>query len=730
MTLRRPSLHMALTAAILALAVAVRVADPDPVARLRLSIFDSYLALKPRTPDPALPVRIVDIDEASLEKIGQWPWPRSEIAHIVERLAEAGAKTIAIDLILSEPDRLSPSALARQVSSRRDLASIAAELATLPSNDDLLAQAIARVPVVAGLAGETATKRTPRPPKARFAIAGDDPLLFVPRFAGAIEPLPVIADAAAGAGVVNWIPAKDQIVRHVPLLAALDGVLVPGLALETLRTGLGQKTAFIRSSGGSGVSAFGQKTGVETVRVGQTVLPTGPDGQLWLNFAPHDRQRYISAHRILDGTFGKDEIAGRHVLIGSSATGLLDLRATPLASSVPGVEIHAQAVEQMLSGEHLVRPAFATGAELIFLLAAGALVASLIRRSGALMAAAIAAAAIAAVAGGSWWAFSAGGYLFDPIYPSLALVAVYLSGSLLSYVRTETDRARVKRAFGHYVAAPLVEQLAADPSRLKLGGETREVTLLFADVRGFSRLSEGMDAETLIQFVNRLFTPLSEIILDHRGTIDKFMGDAVMAFWNAPVPDPAHAEQACRAALAMQARLERLNREEAARRAAAGETALPIRIGIGLNTGPCCVGNVGSPQRFDYSVLGDAVNTAARIQDTTKIYGHPIIAGERTASQARAFAFLEIDTAARLRGKDRPERLFALVGDETVAASEAFTTLSRRYTELKKAIAANDVARAKTLMSECREAAEDVKRRGLAVSVGPLLDHDASRLLG
>ena len=730
MTLRRPSLHLALTAAILALAVAVRIADPDPVARLRLSIFDSFLTLKPRAPDPALPVRIVDIDEASLEKIGQWPWPRSEIAHIVERLAEAGAKTIAIDLILSEPDRLSPAALARQVESRQDLAPIAAELATLPSNDDLLAQAITRVPVVTGLAGETAIERKPRPPKARFAIAGDDPLLFVPSFAGAIEPLPVLANAAAGAGVVNWIPAKDQIVRHVPLLASLDGVLVPGLALETLRTGLGQTTAFIRSSGGSGVTAFGQKTGVETVRIGQIVLPTGPDGQLWLNFAPHDRTRYISAHRILDGAFDKDEIAGRHILIGSSATGLLDLRATPLAPSVPGVEIHAQAVEQMLSGEHLVRPAFATGAELMFLLAAGALVASLIRRSGALMAAAIAAAAIAAVASGSWWAFSAGGYLFDPIYPSLALVAVYLSGSLLSYVRTETDRARVKRAFGHYVAAPLVEQLAADPSRLKLGGETREVTLLFADVRGFSRLSEGMDAETLIQFVNRLFTPLSEIILDHRGTIDKFMGDAVMAFWNAPIADPAHAEQACRAALAMQARLERLNREEAARRAAAGETALPIRIGIGLNTGPCCVGNVGSPQRFDYSVLGDAVNTASRIQDTTKIYGAPIIAGERTASEASAFAFLEIDTAARLRGKDRPERLFALVGDETVAASDAFATLSRLYTELKGAIASNETARARTLIAECREAARAVQRRGSAVGIGPLLDHDAARLAG
>jgi adenylate cyclase len=519
----------------------------------------------------------------------------------------------------------------------------------------------------------------------------------------------VLADASAGNGAVNWLPAADQIVRQVPLLVSLHDSLVPTLALEALRTGMGETTAFIRSSGGSGVLTFGQQTGVETVRVGETILPTASDSQLWLNYARPDPRRSVSAHKILDGTVDPKQFAGRHVLIGASATGLLDLRATPLAASVPGVEVHAQAIEQMLSGQHLVRPALATGAEILFLLAAGALVAGLIRRSGPLVAAAIGTAAIVAVGAGSWLAFAKAGMLFDPVYPALSVLAVYLAGSLLSFVKTEGDRLRVKRAFGHYLAAPLVEELAADPSRLKLGGETREVTLLFADVRGFSRLSEGMDAETLIRFVNRLFTPLSETILDHRGTIDKFMGDAVMAFWNAPIPDPNHAASACRAALAMQAEMERLNREDAAQKAASGEPHRPIRIGIGLNTGACCVGNVGSPQRFDYSVLGDAVNVASRIEDATKIYGAPIIAGERTARQAAAFAFLEIDTAARLRGKERPERLFALVGDETVAASPRFTELSAHYAALRAALADNDRRSATAEIDACRTAA-----RGLA----------------
>ena len=702
--LSRPSLHLILTAAILAAAVALRILDPDPVARLRLSVFDTYLNLKPREADPTFPVRIVDIDEASLAEVGQWPWPRSELARIVDRLAEAGARIVAIDLILAEPDRLSPGALARQADTRRELAPIVAELASLPSNDTLLARAMTKLPVVLGFAGDATSTNTPRASKTAFVTAGDDPRVFVPRFPGAIEPLPEFAAAAAGEGAVNWLPARDQIVRSVPLLVTAGGHLAPTLSLEALRTGLSETTAFVRASGGSGVLAFGQQTGVETVRVGATVLPTASDGQLWLNFARADPRRYISARTVLDGTFAAEDVRGRHILIGASATGLLDLRATPLASSVPGVEIHAQAIEQMLSGAHLTRPPFATGAEIVVLLLAGLLVSATIHKAGALAAAVIGAGAVAAVTAGSWMAFSKGGYLLDPVYPALTLLAVYLTGSLLSYIRTETDRARIKRAFGHYVAAPLVEQLAEDPSRLKLGGETRDVTLLFADVRGFSRLSEGMDAETLIRFVNRLFTPLSEIILAHRGTIDKFMGDAVMAFWNAPVADPDHAAAACRAALAMQHEVGRLNREEAARRAAEGTPHRPIRIGIGLNTGACCVGNVGSPQRFDYSVLGDAVNVAARIESATKIYGVPILAGERTAREAPGFAFVEIDDAAHLTGKDRTERLFALAGDERLAQSAEFRAFAACYAALKSRAAANDGETRDETRAACRAA--------------------------
>jgi len=683
-------------------AVALRIADPALVARMRLAVFDTYLNLAPRTPDSTYPVRIVDIDNASLARLGQWPWPRTQIASLVDRLKAAGARTVTLDLILAEPDRLSPAEFGKLFAREPALAPLVAGAADMPTNDARLAEAIASVPSVLGLAGETLSMQAPPEPRASFAIAGDDPLQFVPHFSGSVQSLPVLTEAAKGLGIVNWLPERDQVVRRVPLLISIGRVLYPSLPLETLRLALGESTLFVRSSGGSGTTAFGQRTGIEHVRVGSTVLPTDSDGQLWLRFTRHDPQRYISAHRVLDGSIDANEISGRNILVGTSAVGLLDLRATPLDPAVPGVEVHAQALEQMLSGQHLTRPAFATGLELAFLLLAGVALARLTGRMGAAGAAAVGIAAIALVFAASWLAYTERGFLLDPVYPSLAVLLVYLATSLTGYIATERERARVRSAFGHYIAAPLVEELARNHDSLKLGGEMREVTLLFADIRGFTTLAEGLSAEELIAFLNRLFTPLSEIILEERGTIDKFIGDAVMAFWNAPLTDPAHAANACRAALRMQEQLAQMNRLWAAEAAAAGQQARHVSLGIGLNTGDCCVGNVGSPQRFDYSILGDVVNIAARLEGETKNYGVPIITGERTRLSAESFAFLELGTV-KVRGKERAERIYALIGDEATACSEAFIALAASHAKLLAALTAEDRSTAAAALSDCRQ---------------------------
>lgn len=689
----RRTIHVLLTAALLALAVAARIADPAPLAMFRTHVFDTYLRLAPRAADPAFPVRIIDIDAASLTRLGQWPWPRTRLAELVDRLAKAGAKVIAFDMILPEPDRLSPASLAKLLAERLpDAAALADRAAALPSNDDILGQAIARAPVVLGVVGGgEASSPHPLAVRASFALAGDDPKPFLPRFGSASGSLDVIAAKAKGTGIANWLPSEDQLVRGVPLLAVIGGQLAPSLPLEALRVAGNHTTVFVRSSGASGAQAFGQKTGIESVRVGGAVLPTGADGQLWLRFAPVDPRRTISAHRVLDGSAPASDIAGRILLIGASAPGLMDLRATPLEASVPGVEVHAQALEQMLSGDHLVRPDFATGAELTFLVLVGALVGWLLWRSGPLTAALAGGAAIIGVGAASWLLYARSGYLLDPVYPSLALAAVYTATTLVNYARSEVDRTRVRTAFSHYMAPELVEELASHPDKLKLGGEMREVTLLFADVRGFSRLSEGMDAEDLTRFVNRLFTALTEAITAHRGTVDKYIGDAVMAYWNAPLADPEHAANACRAALAMGTALERLNRLTYAEGGLAGLAPGPVRIGVGLNTGLCCVGNLGSPQRFDYSIIGDPVNVAARLETATKAWGAPIIAGRSTVAAAKGFAFVELGTVT-LPGKDRRETIHALVGDERYAATAEFGRFSAACRSLREAYATGDEA--------------------------------------
>lgn len=695
-------LHVLVSMALLAGCVALRVADPQPVSRLRLSAFDSYLRAAPRAVDPSFPVRVVAIDEASLARFGQWPWPRTTLADLTSRLQTAGAKSITFDLVLAEPDRLSPDALLRSLSGQSVSKDIISEIAKLPSNDERFAEAIALAPVVLGVAGEANSDRKIVPYRGGISFAGDDPRMFVHRYAGGTESLPILTKAARGIGAVNWLPSDDQIVRRIPLLVAIGGKLYPSLALEAFCVGTGQSTIFIKSSGGSGINAFGEKTGIEYVRVGQTILPSTDRGELWLKFSPADPRRTISASRILDGTFNPDDIKSRHIFVGATATGLLDLRATPLESSVPGVEIEAQALEQILSGEHLVRPAYATGLEIAFIVTFGALIAWLIARSGALLAAIVGGAAIAGIVALSWLAYSRAGLLFDPVYPILSIALLYLGTSLTSYIRSEFERAQIRSAFGHYVSPSVVAEIAKDPDKLKLGGDKREVTLLFADVRGFSKMSEGLESEELVRFVNRLFTPLADTILNHRGTIDKFMGDAVMAFWNAPLQDAEHARNACRAALSMLADVAQLNAKLSEESRLRGETFVPVRIGIGLNTGECVVGNVGSPQRFDYSVLGDVVNVAARFEEATKTFGADIVIGERTAAEVPNFALLELGTVMP-RGKDRSERIFALLGDDEFATSSPFLKLKQAHSRLLAA--GNDAIERKKALDECRQLA-------------------------
>jgi adenylate cyclase len=696
-------LYSLIVGAVIIASLALRVWDPSPVARLRSLVFDTYQRISPLQFDPELPVRIVDIDEESLKRLGQWPWPRTLLADLVDKLGSQGAAAIAFDMVFPEPDRLSPANAVQYWPQNSVLAGIKPELDKLPTNDQVLAEAIGGAPVVLGFIASPYTDTLPET-KAGFAHGGDDPKLFAPYYPGSAASLKELQDPALGAGALNWIPEFDQIIRRMPIVVSIGDTLYPSLSADVLRLAQGASTYIVKSSGASGEAAFGEKTGIVTVKVGEFEIPTEANGQMWVRFTPQSRDRYLPAWQVLNGEIGEDQIAGRILLIGTSAAGLLDLRATPLEASVPGVELHAQAVEQIIRGAYLLRPDFAKPAELLYILVLGLLIAVLIYRTGALGSAIVGAIAVAFVVGMSWYAFDAWGWLVDPVYPTIALSAIYLAGTSYVFLRTERERNRVRNAFSHYMAPALVKRLADEPDRLKLGGESRDMTLLFSDVRGFTTISEGLDAEELTRFLNSLFTPLSNIILDEQGTIDKFMGDALMAFWNAPLDDPDHPSHACRAALRMMDEMTGLNERWRQEAEASGRVFKEVKIGIGLNTGLCCVGNLGSETRFDYSVIGDNVNIASRLEGQSKTYDVGAIAGAETVSRAPDFAFLELDLL-KVKGKTAATRIFALLGDKAVKESQSFIDLTAKHRAFLERYRAKDWNAAETLSGECEDLA-------------------------
>ncbi len=694
-------LYVLIVGTVILASLALRFWDPAPVARLRSLVFDVYQQMSPRAYDPSLPVRIVDIDEESLKQVGQWPWPRTVLAALVDKLAANGAAAIGFDIVFPEPDRMSPANALRFWPQSETLAGLREEVEKLPTNDHVFAEAIGKGPVVLGFIAIPQGTSLPAP-KAGFAHGGDDPKLFAPYYPGAAASLKELQDKAQGTGALNWIPEHDQIIRRMPMIVRVGDTLYPSFAADMLRLAQGASTYVVKSSGASGEKAFGEKTGIVAVKVGDFEVPTEANGQMWIRFTPESKDRYLPAWKVLSGEIGKDAIEGRILIVGTSAAGLLDLRATPLEASVPGVSLHAQAIEQILQGAFLQRPDFATPAELLYILVLGILIAVLIYRLGALGSAVLGGAAVAAVIGVSWYAFDVLGWLVDPIYPAVALTAIYLAGTLVVFLRTERERNRVRHAFSHYMAPALVKRLADDPSRLKLGGETRDMTLLFSDVRGFTTISEGLDAEELTRFLNSLFTPLSNIILEEQGTIDKFMGDAVMAFWNAPLDDGEHPSHACSAALRMMREMESLNARWRDEAEAKGRAFKPVRLGIGLNTGVCCVGNLGSETRFDYSVIGDNVNVASRLEGQSKTYDVGTVVGESTTVRAPDFAFLELDLL-KVKGKTEATRAFALLGDSTFKQSQGFMALAERHKEFLGRFRAKDWDAAEALSHQCEK---------------------------
>ena len=679
--------------------------DPgDIIARQRRSVFDYYQRLAPRAYQDA-PVRIIDIDDASLARLGQWPWPRSEVAALVGRLAAGGAAAIVFDMVFAEPDRTSPAqVLAVWAANGVPVETLRRTLSGLPDQDAQLAKQIQSAGnVVTGFALTTAPGGRMPAPRAGFATLGDDPRPFLPDYAGAVNNLPAIEAAAAGNAAFSFTPDSDFVLRRVPLVVRLGQQLYPTLSAEALRVAQGASSVQIKATGACGEYGFGSQTGIVSVKIGSVIVPTDAQGNLLIHYTPPVPQRVIPAWQIFTDNFNPARVRGQIVMIGTSAAGLRDIRPSPINPVMPGIEAHAQALEQMLLGHYLQRPDWAAAAEFCFVLVIGSLLVLLLRLFGALWSGVIGAAAILAAFAGSWHAYTAYRMLFDPVTPSIAAFTVYLSSTIIGYFRSEAEKRQVRGAFGQYLSPALVEELTRDPSRLKLGGELREMTLLFSDVRGFTQISEQFKSnpQGLTKLINRFLTPMTDIILSRRGTIDKYMGDCIMAFWNAPLDDPRHGEHGCRSALAMLDALDTLNAALEAEALAAQHSFRPLKIGIGLNTGECVVGNMGSDQRFDYSVLGDAVNVAARLESRSKSYGVSLVISQNTLATVKDWAALELDLIA-VQGKAEAIRIYTLLGDETLGRSADFAKLSARHGDMIAAYRGQHWEEARAALSQCR----------------------------
>ena len=668
-----------------ALVVAACIAVPAPFTALREAGFDTLQRTAPR-PDadavrPGSGVVVVDIDEASLAREGQWPWPRSTVARLIGRLQDAGAAAIGLDVVFAEPDRSSPAALAPRWQRDHGLSVGGSE--ALPDYDADLAAALARGRVVTGYVLLPSDDGRAPAVANGVALLGDGALAALDGYGGAVPNLSAFDAAAAGQGFFSLSASgHDETVRRIPLFATLRSEVVPSLAVEVLRVAQGEDAELaLRSEHGAGL-ARGLTS--YTARIGSLALPLDPDGAMPLRFGARDPARTLAARQALEGDAGvlRRAVAGRVVLVGTSALGLADLRPTPLRAFEPGVYLHAAAIEQALAGDVLTRAFWLPRAEMQFACLFGLLVALAVGHRGARAGAGAFALGAALGVGAALLCFAEFHLLVDASLSLVAGAAAFALSLTARHLALERRARHLRTAFGQYLSPELVDALVRDPDRLNLGGEERDMTFLFTDLEGFTAFAETVPPARLVSTLNRYLDGVCAVVLEHGGTIDKIVGDAVHVMFNAPLDQPDHALRAVRCALAIDAFAEAFasDREGAAD---AGRGFGTTRIGV--NTGRAVVGNFGGARRFDYTAHGDAINTAARLEAANKRLGTRICVARSTvlaAGHGSGPSFRPIG-ALGLKGKAARVEVFAPVAagapEERWADryGDAFARLSR-----------------------------------------------------
>lgn len=626
------------------------------VERLEYVYYDWRLNLTvPHIETSDTPIIIVDVDERSLAEQGRWPWPRATLAKMTETLKADGALVVGYDMLFAEPERdpvaqvLSqmPDSLRQEIEQRwqagqRPLHGDVQFAASLSGMDGVLG-------FIMHLNQNLQVGQLPEPLSIRWqgATAGE---LSSFHMAGYTASLDVLQKQALGAGFITTFPDADGVIRRTPLLLQFQDQFYPALSLEMARL------YYLEDQIELFTAPFGRRRSLTTLSLAKRRHPLDPYGQVLIPYRATARPFLrVSASDVVRGQIKPRTFENALVLVGTSAIGLGDLVTTPVATRMAGVEVHATVLHGLLNAEFPYRPDWAKGAEWLVLFWVGLFLAvSLPKLSPLWMLAVTVLTLLLLVSGNlSLWYFA--GLDLSLVLMLVLVLVLFLFNATYQLFTENNARRRIKEMFGQYVPTAHVDAMLLDPDAYHFEGETHEMTVLFSDIRSFTSISEGLSAEALKRVLNRYFTPITQTIFEHQGTIDKYVGDMVMAFWNAPLRDEKHAEHAIDAALKMLAVTEQLS-------VAFQAEGLPaIKIGIGVNTGMMNVGDMGSSYRRAYTVLGDAVNLGSRLESITKFYGMKLLVGERTKLLTPAYCYRLIDQI-QVKGKDEAVRVYEPVG--------------------------------------------------------------------
>jgi len=647
--------------------------------------------------EPGGSVALAVIDEKSLDAEGKWPWPRAKIARLIDYLSEDGAKVIGFDVGFWEPDENSNLSFIQQLESKigelqikhKSLTRFLEESRLLADNDLILANAIknSTAKVVLGyffhmrpdelgyqLGEEARNKRISQIGKSRYPVQFFRRESDIEPFFEAYVPesnLPILNETADSSGYFTIMPDPDGVVRWSLLVMKCGDEIFAPISIMCIWHYLDMPPLIVRLA----------PYGIEGIQLGDINIPTNETGQMMINYlGPPQTFTHYPITDIINNKYPAGEFKNKIVLVGATAVGMYDIRNTPFSPVYPGPEVHATVIDNILSGQFLDRPEWTKVFDLLAILLVGMILGFAVPRLSAVKGLLFAVGLFIAYIFLTRYLFISHGLCLNMVYPLAALIIIYISLTVYRYLTEERERRRIKGAFTYYVSSSVVNEMLKHPEKLKLGGDRKELSVLFSDIRGFTSIAESMSPEELVHLLNEYLTVMTNIVFKYDGTLDKYMGDAIMAIYGAPLDLPDHASKACRSALEMMRELEKLNIKWIA------EGKKPVDIGIGINTGPMMVGNMGSEQRFDFTVMGDAVNLGSRLEGANKNYKTNVMISEYTYEKVKGeFLCMELDSV-RVKGKREPVKIYSLLGFKDLPETQHQTvTLFNRGIALYKA---------------------------------------------